>query len=502
MKIFSAAQIRSCDAETIRKSGISSIDLMERAAYRCFLWIKEHLPAGSLFVVLCGHGNNGGDGLALARMLHQSGYGVKAFLLQMEGDLSPDCSQNLRRLQHIDMDLAGIVAKGTFITEIPENITIIDAIFGTGLNRSITGWLADFINKINALPNRTIAIDMPSGLQADALPATDATIIHADDTLSFQFHKRSFFHPESAPFVGNIHILDINLDSGYIEDTPTQFFLTDDAVAAELYKPRTAFGHKGTFGHVLLAGGQYGKMGAMVLAARAALRTGAGLVSVLAPDCGYDILQTAVPEAMYLPGGETELHHLQHWEAKHTMGIGPGMGTSVATAEAFVAFIQAYDKPLVIDADALNLLAQKPELLGKIPRNSVLTPHLGEFARLFGQHTNSLVQVDSARIQAMRYGINIVLKGHHTAVVTAEGDCYYNTTGNAGMATGGSGDVLTGIITSLIAQGYEPQNAAILGVYLHGMAGDIAAENLSEEALIASDIIDNIGEAYFKLRDL
>lgn len=474
---------------------------MERAATRCSAWIKNNFPKDSLFVVLVGAGNNGGDGLAIARILHQRGFGVKAFVLQTDKQRSPDCEENLVRLQRMDVGLVGFVSPDTYITDIPKNITIIDTILGTGVNRPVTGWLASFIKHVNNLPNRKISIDMPSGLSADNAPTADAAIIRTNDTLSFQFYKRSFLHPESNKYTGNIHIIDIGLDANYIKNTHTQYSTTEQKEAAAIYRRRNAFAHKGNCGNALLIGGQYGKMGAMTLAAKAALRAGAGLVNTLIPSCGYNIMQIAVPEAMCSTAGETMIEKIDEWQQADAIGIGPGLGTAPSTSKAFATFIDTYNKPLVIDADALNILAAFPELIGRVPKDSILTPHPKEFTRLFGEHANSMEQVDNARIQAMRYGINIVLKGHYTAVINTDGECFYNTSGNAGMATGGCGDVLTGIITGLLAQGYKPHHAALLGVYLHGLAGDIAAAELSQEAMIAGDIINDLGKAYLAIQE-
>ncbi len=497
VKIFTAAQIHACDAYTIQASAISSAELMERAANKCVTWIRDHFPKDTLFVALCGTGNNGGDGLAITRLLQQRGYGVKAFLLRLSKDnMSPDCRTNLQRLQAIDKDLATIVEPDTFITDIPAHIVIIDAILGTGLSRPTQGWVAAFINQVNHLPNKKIAIDIPSGLPADIIPDKDAAILKVQDTLSFEFYKRTFLHPESGAFAGNIHILDIGLDKVFINATHSQYKTIDQEDAKNIYRPRSPFSHKGTYGHALLVGGSYGKMGAITLSSKAALRAGAGLVTALIPGYGYHILQTANPEVMCKTNGERVIEKIEDWEHIQAIGIGPGMGTDSKTAQALAGFIDACKTPVVVDADALNLIARQPELLAKLPKGSILTPHPKEFTRLFGENTNSMIQLDHARIQAMRYNINIVLKGHHTAVITTEGECWYNMTGNAGMATGGAGDVLTGIITGLLAQGYEPHHAAMLGVYLHGLAGDIAAKEISQEALIAGDITDHLGKAF------
>ena len=499
MKIFTAAQIQACDAYTINASRISSADLMERAAEKCTTWLRDRFPKDALFVILCGTGNNGGDGLAIGRQLHQRGYGVKAFVLNSGKELSPDCKSNLQRLRIIDESLAAIVEPGNFITELPANIIVIDAIFGTGLSRPIEGWVGDFIQRINNLPNRKVAIDMPSGLPADLLPDKEAVILHVQDTLTFQFYKRSFLHRESAGSTGHIHILDIGLDKKFIEATNSQYhtIALDDIKA--IFRQRPPYAHKGTFGSALLAGGSHGMMGSVSLSTMAALCSGAGLVTALVPECGYEILQTLAPEALCRTNGMNALEQISDWDKMTGIGIGPGMGADSKTIEGFIDFIDTCKQPVVIDADALNIIGKHKDLLAKLHKGSVLTPHPKEFTRIFGENTNSMIQVDHARIQAMRYNINIVLKGHHTAVITSEGECWYNMTGNPGMATGGSGDVLTGIITGLVAQGYVPHEAAILGVYLHGLAGDMAAKDRSMEAMIASDIITHLGNAFLTL---
>ena len=499
MKIFTTAQIHACDAYTINAARIRSADLMERAAGKCVAWMKDQLPRDTLFVVLCGTGNNGGDGLAIARLLHKRGCGVKAFLLSSSKELSADCKANLQQLQKIDPELVGIVQPDTFITDIPAHIVIVDAILGTGLSRPLQGWVATFIDHINQLPNKKIAIDIPSGLPADIIPDPNAVILKVQDTLTFQFYKRTFLHPESATFAGRVHILDIELDKAFINATNSQYKTLERADIAGIYRPRNQFSHKGTYGSALIIGGSFGKMGAATLSAKAALRAGAGLVTALVPGCGYAILQTSVPEIMCRTNGDHYIEKIDEWESMTAIGLGPGLGTGNKTASALTTLVDSCKNPLVIDADALNIIARQPELLAKLPKGSVLTPHPKEFARLFGENTNSMIQTDHARIQAMRYNINIVLKGHHTTIITTEGECWYNMTGNAGMATGGSGDVLTGIITGLLAQGYESQHAAILGVYLHGLAGDLAAKELSQEALMAGDITNYLGKAFLTL---
>ncbi len=499
MKIFTAAQIRACDAYTIHASAINSTDLMERAASKCVEWITGHYNKEALFVVLCGPGNNGGDGLAITRMLHRMGYGVKAFLLEFSKQLSPDCSYNLQRLQNIDSSLINIVPPDTFITDIPEHIIIIDAILGTGLSRPAEGWVASFIRQIDQLPNPKIAIDVPSGLPVDTIAEKDAAIVRAQHTLSFQFYKRSFLHPETGRYAGEVHLLDIGLDETFISATHSNYQTVDPAVAKSLFRPRETFTHKGTFGTVLIVGGSFGLMGAISLTARAAYRAGAGRVRGLIPGAGYDIFQALAPEAMCFTSGEKYIKEITEWESADAIGIGPGLGTEKKTQEAFTDFLDACTAPIVIDADALNILGEKEELLHKIPAGSILTPHPKEFERVFGHTASSMLRLEHARTQAMKYNITIVLKDRYTAIVTPEGECWYNINGNPGLATGGSGDVLTGLITGLLAQKYEPHHAAMLGVYLHGLAADIALADQSMESLIASDILTHVGAAFKNL---
>jgi len=499
MKIFTARQIKECDAFTIQREGIVAHALMERAAGKCCEWMQQQFNPRDPILVLCGMGNNGGDGLALTRMLLQEGFSAKAIVLRHTGQFTADASENFKLLHQLAPDNVQILEEGLFVTELPEHIILVDAILGAGLSRPVTGWLASFVAEINELPNTRIAIDIPTGLYADSLPETDAAIIRADHTLSFQFYKRVFLHAEAAPFTGAVHILDIGLSDRFIEDTHSQYHIIDVETISGIYRPRQKFVHKGTFGKAMLIGGSYGKTGAIILSTKAALRTGAGLVFAQAPGCGCQALQASVPEAMFLNAGEDYITRIELPDYPVTMGIGPGMGTHEETQKILHAFISGCDKPVVMDADALNIIATNSEWLNHLPQNSILTPHSREFERLFGPTRDSMLQTELARAKAMKHNIYIVLKGHHTAIVTPEGMCWYNTTGNPGMATGGSGDVLTGILTSLLAQGYTPAEATILGVYLHGLAGDIAAGKLSEEALIAGDIIDHIGSAFLSI---
>jgi hydroxyethylthiazole kinase-like uncharacterized protein yjeF len=499
LKIFTARQIRECDAFTIQEEGIASAVLMERAADACATWLLHNYDSATPVLVVCGMGNNGGDGLALARILLQGGFSASAVILKHTAQFSPDAAHNLTLLHQLAPENVRILEEGQFLSDLPEDILVIDALFGTGLNRPLEGWAAAFVQELNELPNTIIAIDIPSGLPADSLPDISAAVIRAKHTLSFQFYKRSFLHRETAGLTGLVHVLDIGLSRQYMESTHSQYNITDDATAAALYKPRDPFGHKGSFGKVQLVGGSYGKMGAIALSTRAALKSGAGLVFTAAPAAGYTILQVLNPEAMFIEAGEDYVAHINA-EEKAVLGIGPGMGQAPETAAALFRFITTCDHSLVLDADALNILASGNNALHLLPAGTILTPHPKEFERLFGTAKNSMLQVELARANAMKYNICIVLKGHHTAVVLPSGACWYNVTGNAGMATGGSGDVLTGIITALLAQGYTAGDAAQLAVFLHGRAGDLAAAQSGQEALIAGDLTAWLGAAFKSLQ--
>lgn len=498
MKIFSSTQIREWDVFTIQEQGLSSHELMERAARTCFEWMKKRFLREDYFYIFCGTGNNGGDGLALTRLLLAEGFCAKAFLLQ-EKELTIDTQKNVVLLRKVSAESLFIIEKEISIIDIPKNAIVIDALLGTGLNRALNGLAKEIIEKINLLPNKKIAIDIPSGLFPDKLPNADDACFSADWTLSFQTYKRSFFYPEAAKYTGVINVLDIGLSKDFSESNETTFFTLDEVTARSLYKPRNPFGHKGTYGTAVLVGGSYGKIGAIILSAKAALRAGAGKVFIQAPHCGYTIAQTSIPEAMFIAAGENFIDSIDIMEDV-VRGIGPGLGTEPASRIALESFLRNNHEPFVIDADGLNIIAKnKEKLLPLIPEGSIITPHPKEFERLFGRTNNSLERNELAIAKSKEHKIYIILKGHRTQICTPEGACYFNLSGNAGMATAGSGDVLTGIITGLLAQGYSAKEATLLGVYLHGLSGDIAAKRNAQEALIASDMIDLLGQAFLRI---
>jgi ADP-dependent NAD(P)H-hydrate dehydratase / NAD(P)H-hydrate epimerase len=496
MQILSREQIQAWDQFTIENEPIPSIDLMERAASRCFEWIRQQHWHGHSFKIFCGKGNNGGDGLAIARMLLQSGFSTIVYILENGKAGSQDFQENLQRLHDLTTDIHFLQSEDIF-PAFQESDIVIDALFGSGLNKPLSGLAAMLVEHINGSKATIVSIDVPSGLFMDE-SSMGHPIIVAHHTLTFGVYKLGLLVQENAPFIGKVHLLDIGLHQRYLKEHTFHKELTELALARSIFKPRNEFSHKGNFGHALLIVGSYGKIGAALLATRACMRSGPGLTTVFVPRCGYAILQTAAPEAMVMTDEKEE--HLSSLPGEldkyASIGIGPGIGTEDATRKIVSFITRRYTKPLVIDADALNILSLQKELLTNIPTDSILTPHPREFDRLFGDHSNDFERISTASAKARELKCIIVLKGHHTVIATPGGQLFFNNTGNAGMAKGGSGDVLTGILTALKAQGYESEQAAILGVYIHGMAGDLAASKFSTEAMLASDIIESLSIAF------
>jgi len=497
MKIFNAQQIREWDQYTIQNEPVPSIDLMERAAWQCVHWLEGNDLLTHSFKIFCGKGNNGGDGLAMARMLAQKACDVSVFILEFGHLGTEDFQVNLERMhQQAGVEIKFIQTEQQFPLFEKREI-IIDALFGSGLNRPLEGVTAALVDHINNSGCKIVAIDTPSGLPIDH-SAEGEKIIKANHTLSFQAFKLSFLLPENASYIGEVHILDIGLHPEFYNSTETNYELIDKKIISTIYEPRSRFAHKGNFGHALLVTGSYGKMGAAILCAKACLRSGAGLTSCHIPKCGYEIMQTAVPEAMVMSDFNSSIiTKIEEDLSKFScIGVGPGIGTVTETRKVLQEIFEAYKRPVVLDADALNLISSDKKLFQKIPQSSILTPHPKEFERLFGETKNDFERIQLAQEKAKELGLPIVLKGHHTCIATPGGKAYFNDTGNAGMAKGGSGDVLTGILTALVGQYHDTIKSAILGVYLHGLAGDMAAEKYSTEAMIASDIIDSLGEAF------
>ena len=500
MKIFSAAQLKKADELTIKNQGITSIQLMERAASLITNEIDKRLQNADIAIkIFCGIGNNGGDGLVIARQLIEKGYRVKVFVVNYSDNRSQDFLINYDRLKETTNDWPEYIKDEGDFPEINPNEFVIDAIFGIGLNRPLEGWICELVSHINASKAFILAIDMPSGLFSDRVPAEKDRLISANFTLSFQTPKLVFFLPQTMDFVGDLQVLDIGLDREFLSSEKTNYELINKHEARILYKPRKSNSHKGNYGHALVIGGSYGKIGSVLLSTKAALRTGAGLVSTFIPKCGYNILQTALPEAMVITDkNEEKLTNIDHKMDPSVICFGMGAGKDPKTVEAFKELLQKTEKPMLIDADGLNMISENQELLEFLPKKSVLTPHPKELQRLIGDWTEDFEKIEKVQEFTQSHDLILVLKGSHTFVF-GEGNVYINNSGNPGMATAGSGDVLSGIIAGLISQQYSSLAAAILGVYLHGLSGDIVAENRSYQALISGDIAENMGAAFQSL---
>lgn len=489
--VLSAQAIREADAFTITHEPVASLDLMERASVA---FADELLTIGasaSSYTIFAGTGNNGGDALAVARILKNRGAEVQVFVVGDPEGGTTDFKANWQRLSVL-LEIS-IISREDFIPIIVPDTCVIDGLLGSGLSRPVEGLLAEVIHHINRSGSHVVSIDMPSGLFADA-PIPEGAVVRAQHTISFQVPKLIFFQPSAYEYVGAWSVVDIGLELAFLQSQKTNFYLTE---RSDIRLPlRTAFAHKGTAGRVLLVAGSRGKMGAATLSARAALRSGCGLLYIHLPRCGEQILQINVPEAMVLTDESEEvISDVAADGLIDVVAVGPGIGTDGATQRAVEQLILDGQRPMVLDADALNILSQNSYLLDQIPEDSILTPHPGEFKRLVGEWDDDLEKLELLRTFCQRYQVNVVLKGAYSAVCNKEGVLFFNPTGNPGMATGGSGDVLTGVIAGLLAQGMKPFEALRNGVFLHGLAGDMAARQVGQIPLIASDIVDHLPEA-------
>jgi ADP-dependent NAD(P)H-hydrate dehydratase / NAD(P)H-hydrate epimerase len=500
VKIFSAAQFRAWDLYTIANEPVNSIDLMERAALKCCEWICTEDFPGKQFKVFCGIGNNGGDGLAIARLLFEKNIRAEVYVVETRIKGSTDFEINLKRLRENNFTFHTIQSEQDFPL-IESSDVLIDALFGTGLNKPPEGIFARLIEHINGTSTTVISIDLPSGVYADKSSVLN-TVVHASYTLTFQAMKLSLLVAENATFIGEVHIIDIGLDKIFYQNEKAAYYLTEAEDVKKILHNRNRFAHKGNFGHALLVAGSYGKMGAAVLAAKACVHSGSGLLTCHIPQCGYEIMQTAVPEAMVnVDSGINNLKSIPgDFQKYNAIGIGPGIGMEKPTRDLVETVLKKYTGPLILDADALNCIAADKKLLQLIPPLSILTPHPKEFDRVFGEHENEFDRIAKAISTSVQHNIIIVLKGHHSLVATPNG-AFFNSTGNSGMAKGGSGDVLTGLLTSLLAQKYTPEQACILGCYLHGLAGNQAADALTQEYMTASSIVNFLPQAFRLLKE-
>ncbi|MCC6599352.1 MAG: NAD(P)H-hydrate dehydratase [Crocinitomicaceae bacterium] len=487
MRIPAVQQLRDWDAYTILHEPVSSAALMERAATQCSNWILTHIRA-THFCIIAGTGNNGGDGLAIARMLFMAGKTVRVIVVGSVKKGSVDFLHNLK--------LLGETASLSifFHNNIPKSFHfepqewIIDALLGSGLNKPLEGEYLQWVMAISPFANRTISIDLPSGFNGDLLIPQQGAIVRAAYTLTFQVPKRAFFFPENEIFTGKIAVLDIGLHAQFpsrFEDR-IQVIIPGEEISIVQRRKKSAY--KNQFGHLQIIAGSNGKFGAAALCTLGAMRAGCGLATVNIPNNGVGALLSIIPEAMCM--ADKNNLHLQSTRADNTksaIAIGSGIGQHSETSAMVRRVIKEAKIPIVFDADALNIIAEK-KLSEHLPENSVITPHTGEFDRLFGKHSDTFERIATQQKKSTELGIVIVLKGAHTSVALPDGKLFFNSTGNPGMATAGSGDVLTGVIGSFLAQGYSPSGAAIAGTYLHGLSGDIIAARQGEAGMIASDI--------------
>ncbi len=494
MKIFTANLTREADNYTIKNEPISSLNLMERAASRAADKILKIYFDKIHFSVFAGPGNNGGDGLVIARLLAEKGLNVNVYFVKFSDKVSDDFDANFKRLQKIKDVKINILDDINNFPSFRKNEIIIDAIFGSGLTRPLKGLPEEVVKKINESGNDVVAIDSPSGLFGEDNPSGERTLIRATHTLSFQYPSLSFMFAENDIYVGEFHIIDIGIHKDFIQNTETYYYYT---IKEDIkIKKRKKFSHKGNYGHALLISGSYGKAGANIFAAKSAHRTGIGLLTSVVPVCNYQILQISSPETMlFIDIEEKFISTLPDLSKYNAISIGPGIGFAEKTKLMLKKLIENYHNPIVFDADAVTILSENKDFLQTVPEGSIFTPHPKEFERLVGKCNTNFEEMQKQIEFSKKYKVFIVLKGAHTSISTPEGNVYFNSTGNPGMATGGSGDVLTGIILSFLSQGYSPSEAAIYGVYIHGLAGDFAAENKGQYPLIASDIIDFLSEA-------
>ena len=500
MKIFSKEQIYEGDRLTAIKQNIESTDLMERAGIQIFNWLHMRMQGAQVPIhVFCGIGNNGGDGLVISRHLITHGYNVFTYIVNYSDKRSKDFLINYDRIKQTTKNWPTLLNSQDDLPSIGVDDIIIDAVFGIGLNRPADTWVKNIFQHFKASKAFTLSVDIPSGLYTDRMPEDEDGVVFANHTLSFQSPKLVFFLPDTAKFSKSWEILDIGIDPEFLYTSTTESELIGKLEVLPIYKPRDKFSHKGNFGHALIIGGSYGKIGAAVLATKAAFASGVGLVTTLVPQCGYQILQISIPEAMVLTSSDEHLiSNIEYQFNPTSIGIGVGIGTDNKTVIAFKTFLKQYKGALVIDADGLNILSKNKTLLKSLPEQTILTPHPKELERLIGSWNNDFEKLNKVMTFSKTHNCIVVIKGAHTITVYLD-KLYINSTGNPGLSSAGTGDVLTGIITGLLSQNYRPLEAAIFGVYLHGRSADIAIEDYGYQSLMASHVIDNLGEAFIDL---
>ncbi len=501
LSIYTTAQIRQLDADTIQLEGISSSELMERATLGLFERIKTLIVPNKSILVLAGPGNNGGDALVLSRLMLEAGFRLRCLLLNGNKTLSNDCALNAEKL--------GTMFPLSFVLNAtPEDLEkeapadyLIDGLFGSGLNKALEGDFARVVHWLNMQKAVRISIDLPSGLYGeDNRTNKPENIVRADLVLGIQFPRLAFLLPENEDYTGKWELTPLSFHPEALARQATSYSLVEQNDIRVVLRNRKKFSHKGHYGHGLLIAGSNGMSGAAILAGRAALRAGLGLLSIRVPSALYSCIQSAVPEAMVSmdPLSEHFISSVENLDSVRfsAVAIGPGLGTGQNQTQVMKALLKATKNPLVIDADGLNILAAEPSLLNLLPSDSILSPHPGEFDRLAGASACGYERLEKASAFAQKYRVYLILKGHYTCSIFPDGSCHFNNTGNPGMATAGSGDVLCGILLSLLTQAYSPAQSCLLGVYLHGLSGDLALKEQSEESLIAGDLIQYLGKAF------
>ncbi|MFC2171353.1 NAD(P)H-hydrate dehydratase [Acidobacteriota bacterium] len=515
MKILDSAQMRAADDFSINKLKIPSLVLMENAGFSVFMGMIREFDdlAQRMTVVLCGKGNNGGDGFVVARHLANRHYPVRTVLLARGEDLKGDARINYEALKNTGFEIEEFPDEASYdrlLDSLDPSMIIVDAILGTGLSTPVRGYLGKVIDGLNELPNDVVGVDLPSGLCADTGEVIGSAVA-CRLTVTFAALKRCHILMPATALCGKVMVSNISIPDAVLNRPENYLELVEEESIADMFPARHPDAHKGEFGHALICAGSVGKTGAAVLAGTAALRAGAGLVTIAVPARCLPVVAASRPEFMTEPLADTEKGTISAEAAdsldalsrgKTALALGPGMTTDDETVRFTREAVKRCILPMVIDADGLNAFAgHADELCGSEDRPVIITPHPGEMSRLNGIPVGEILKdrVGVARAFATEHKVITVLKGMRTVIALPDGRVFINPTGNAGMASGGTGDVLTGLIAAMLAQGINPADASIAAVFLHGRAGDVAVRAVGEESLCAGDLIDALPEAFSTL---
>jgi len=516
MKILTSREMKEIDNITINEIGIPGCVLMENAGIQIYRAIKKKFPdlKKEKISIIAGPGNNGGDGLVVARHLFNEGVIPNIYLIASKEKVKGDARINLDIAEKIGLKIQEITSEKTwnlYKDEISSSTLIIDAIFGTGLTRPAEGLFKKIIEDINKISAFKVSVDIPSGLSSDTHQII-GPCVKADLTVTLGAPKIAHIFPPAEEYIGELIVADISIPPFLFEDEKLKLELIEKQAIISCFKPRRKDTHKGTYGHLFILAGSFGKTGAAIMAGKSALKIGAGLVTIGTPESCLPIIARSMMELMTEPLPETEKKTLSEealekvltlLENKDAILIGPGITTHPSTSNLLFKLLEKIDKPMVIDADGLNIIASNPDILRNLKNNIVLTPHPGEFARLLKTTTKEILKnkIEYAREFAIKYNIYLVLKGYRTLIATPQGNVFVNPTGNPGMATAGSGDVLSGILGGLIVQQNNFLEAILAAVYVHGLSGDIASQKIGERSLVAGDLIKYLPRAIKSLED-